>query len=121
MPKISWSYPGVYTILEACEVNMSDGIRDPRNSSANIIPLGEFLQDANPSFRKAVIKALAQEGFETEESLPNLQLAGEILDAIDWLESHGYGNQWSRFETALRAADKRGILVDLTLFADASR
>ena len=106
---------------------MLDGIRDARNNSANIIPLGEFLQDANPTFRKAVINAMAKEGFEMDETLPNLQLAGEILDAIDWLESHGYGNQWSRFETALRAADKKGILVDVGIFgrsrslADTSR
>ncbi len=94
---------------------MLDGVRDPRNSSANIVPLGEFLQDAHPSFRKAVLRALTEEGFDTEETLPNLQLAGEILDAIDWLESHGYGHQWQRFETALRTADQKGILIDVGL------
>jgi hypothetical protein len=95
---------------------MHDGVHSTRDSSANIIPLGEFLQDANPSFRQAVLKALAREGFEMDETLPNLQLAGDILDAIDWLESHGFGNQWQRFEAALRAADRKGILVDVGIF-----
>jgi hypothetical protein len=93
---------------------MADGIRESRNTSANIVPLGEFLRTANPSFRKAVLKALLREGFEVEEILPNLQLAGEILDAIDWLGSHGHGEQWQRFEIALRSAEQWGILVDLS-------
>jgi hypothetical protein len=94
---------------------MLDGVRGERDSSANVVPLADFLQEANSSFRKAVLTALTKEGFEVEETLPNLQLAGEILEAIDWLESRGHGSQWNRFETALRAADQRGILVDLSL------
>jgi len=79
----------------------------------NVISLGGLLQGASASFRTAVLEALAAEGFELDESVPNLQLAREILDAIDWLESRGHGHHWKRFEALLLDADQECILVDL--------
>ena len=84
-----------------------------KENTANVVPLSGLLKDANSIFRNAVLEALAKEGFELDETLPNLQLAGEILDAIDWLESRGHGHHWTRFQDALLAADRAGILVDL--------
>ena len=92
-----------------------------KKKSINVIALSGILKDATTIFRKAVVDALAKEGFELDETLPNLQLAREILDAIDWLESRGHGHQWSRFEEALRAADREGILVDLGAFGHGVR
>jgi hypothetical protein len=87
-----------------------------KKNTANVVHLDALLEPAHPPFRRAVLEALAKEGFELDETLPNLQLAREILDAIDWLESRGHGHHWSRFEEALQTADKAGILVDLSAF-----
>jgi len=86
-----------------------------QKNTANIVSLGGLLQGASANFRTAVLEALTAEGFELNESLPNLQRAREILDAIDWLESRGYGRHWRHFEDLLMNADQEGILVDLGL------
>jgi hypothetical protein len=98
------------------EVEMNEFDVSTKKNTANVIPLSGLLKDAGAPFRQAVIEALVTEGFEMDETLPNLQLAREILDAIDWLESRGHGCHWSRFEDALLAAAKEGILVDLGAF-----
>ena len=94
---------------------MNDHDEMTQKNTVNSVPLGGLLKEANLLFRTAVIEALVQEGFELDETLPNLQLAREILEAIDWLESRGHGHQWKRFEAVLLAADREGILVDLGL------
>ena len=94
---------------------MLEHTQDGKRTS-NVVPLGEFLKNTKGSFRRAVIEALAKEGFEMDETLPNLQLAGEILEAIDWLESRGHGQNWISFESALKHAGAKGILVDLGAF-----
>jgi hypothetical protein len=103
-------------MIHVREVEVSDVDVSNKKNTVNVIPLSGFLKEANSTFRTAVLEALAQECFELDEALPNLQLAREILDAIDWLESRGYGRHWTRFEEALLEADRRGILVDLGAF-----
>ena len=104
-----------------CEVEVSAVSLQNKKNSTNIIALSGILKDATAIFRRAVVEALAKEGFELDETLPNLQLACETLDAIGWLESRGHGHQWSRFEEALRAADREGILLDLGAFGHGVR
>ena len=104
-------------MISIYEVEMNGFKVETKKNTVNTIPLHGLLKDAGVAFRKAVIEALVKEGFELDEALPNLQLAREILDAIDWLESRGHGFHWTRFEDALLAADQEGILVDLGAFS----
>ena len=82
-------------------------------SSENVVPLRGLLREASAGFRAAVREALAREGFELDEPVPNLQLPRQLLDAVDWLESRGHGSNWKRFEGLLLCADREGALVDL--------
>lgn len=100
---------------------MNEAIPATKKNSVNVVPLSGLLKDANITFRRAVTEALAKEGFDMDETLPNLQLAREILDAIDWLESRGHGHHWARFEEALLDADGDGILVDLGVVGQENR
>jgi hypothetical protein len=92
---------------------MPDGCQDDRENSANIVPLGAYLDGASPGFQRAVRRALVSEGFDLDEALPNLQLASHILEALRWLRDQGHDPHWNRFEAALRGADREGVLVDL--------
>ena len=76
--------------------------------------LGELLQGADPIFRKAVQEILALESFEMDETLPNLQLPREILDAIGEFKGPGSRQDWNVFRANLRAFGEAGILVDLS-------
>jgi hypothetical protein len=90
---------------------MRDGSQDLKDSSANIVPLEAFLAEAPEDFRRMVRQALAEEGFDLDDRLPNLQLAAHLLESLAALRRHG--EAWDRFSSALRAADRRGVLVDL--------
>jgi hypothetical protein len=84
-----------------------------RQPYENVVPLRRLLREASASFRAAVLEALAREGFELDDPVPNLQLPSQLLDAVDWLESRGHGIHWKRFEGLLLNADREGALVDL--------
>jgi len=75
--------------------------------------LGDYLEDAHPEFRQAVRTALLEQGFDLDETLPNLHLASHILASVSGLRHLHPGAQWTCFETALQAADRRGVLVNL--------
>ncbi len=94
---------------------MTNGSPDLKNSSANIIPLEAFLEDASVGFRQAVRHALSEEGFDLDETLPNLQLVSHILEAVSALGERGHDGHWDRFAESLRSADRKGVLVDLGL------
>lgn len=90
---------------------MRDGSQDLKDSSANIVPLEAFLVETPEDFRRVVRRTLVEEGFDLDDRLPNLQLAAHILESLGALGSHG--EAWDRFSTTLRAADRKGVLVDL--------
>lgn len=90
---------------------MRDGSQDLKDSSANIVPLEAFLVEVPEDFRRMVRGALVEEGFDLDDRLPNLQLAAHILESLEALRIHR--EAWDRFSTALRAADRKGVLVDL--------
>jgi hypothetical protein len=92
---------------------MIELVREAERKSLNVIALSDLLEGANSRFRKAVIGALAKEGFDLDDPLPSLQHPLEILEAIDWLETYNFGAVWDAFIEALMEAGKTGILVDM--------
>jgi hypothetical protein len=93
---------------------MIDIIRDAERRSLNVVPLHDLLKEADARFRQAVVAALREEGFELDEPLPCLQHPLEIAEAIRWMETLDFGSAWKRFDQALLAASRTGILVDLS-------
>lgn len=93
---------------------MIDAISEVERNSSNVVPLRKLLEWAEPPFRKAVLDALRQEGFEMDEPLPCLQHPMEIAEALQRLESQGFGTDWNAFHQALSAASRTGILVDIS-------
>ena len=86
------------------------------STSANVVALDEVLGAYDSRFQSAVREALIEEGFEPENGLLNLQLAGEIRDSIGWfLVNRGFEAAWESLQLFLEWADRLGILVDLSL------
>lgn len=94
---------------------MHAGSQNLKDSSANIIPLEMFLEGTPAAFRLAVRNALLEEGFDLDETLPNLQLVSHILESVSALRHHEPHDVWDPFVAALRSADRKGVLVDLSL------
>ncbi|MDP2877141.1 MAG: hypothetical protein Q8O00_13215 [Holophaga sp.] len=95
---------------------MNDVMQDPEWRRGNVVSLNELLQGADPFFRKTVQEILALESFEMDETLPNLQLPVEILDAIGEFKGSGSRQDWDVFRANLMAFGEAGILVDLSPF-----
>lgn len=86
------------------------------STSANVVALDEVLDAYDMAFRIAVHRALIEEGFEVGGSLPNLQLAREIREAIGgFLERQGFEAAWDSLRSFLEWAGGQGVLVDLSL------
>jgi hypothetical protein len=61
-----------------------------------------------------VYRSLLEEGFELGVGLPNLQLAGEVREAIGWsMENRGFSQEWDSLKLFLEWAEHRGVLLDL--------
>ncbi len=100
---------------------MIEIIRDAERRSLNVISLAHLLGKADPKFRALVVGALVQEGFELNEPLPCLQHPQELLDTLEGLEAQGPGGSLDQLRSALLAAARTGILVDLSGGAKRSR
>lgn len=85
-----------------------------QRNAMNVVSLNDVLAGGGKAFRMAILNALRLEGFDIGEPLPNLQQPREILDAIGWMATRGFGERWVVFLSALQDADKAGILVDLS-------
>ena len=91
-----------------------DVIRDAEQRFFDTLSLNSLLGDTDIPFRQAVIGALIREGFELEETDPCLQHPTEILQALHWLDTLGFGSTWESFRQALMTAGKLGVLMDLS-------
>lgn len=84
------------------------------STSVNVVALCEVLEAYDSPFRTAVHSALIEEGFDLGGRLPNLQLAGEIRDAIGGsLGSQGFDLAWESLRLFLEWAGHQGVLLDL--------
>jgi hypothetical protein len=81
-----------------------------RTFLGNLLPLRDALETAPEAFRNAAWSALADRGFDVTSDLPNLQLAGEVLEALDSL---GNDTEAQHLRETLRHARSQGVLVDL--------
>jgi hypothetical protein len=100
---------------------MFERIHEAERQAENVITLNELLEGTDARFRKVVLGALIQEGFELGDSMPCLQHPMEILNAIDWLETFDFGRTWEAFLLALLEAAKTGILVDMRIPVSTTR
>jgi hypothetical protein len=94
---------------------MIEVVYEAEKRSFNTIPLNSLLQEVDTRFRQAVLGALRQEGFELDDPVPCLQHSIEVLNAIHWLATLGFGSTWESFRQALLTAGQLGILVDVSV------
>jgi hypothetical protein len=108
--------------LDGWRESMNDIVFEVVDRSFGTISLGRLLAGLDTQFRGAIIGALIHDGFELDDPVPSLQHPGEVLNALQWLESHGYGASWQAFCRCLEEAGRLGILLDVSLrrirFAD---
>jgi len=85
--------------------------------SANVVTLSLLLQGTNRIFQKTMKELLIFHGFDVDETLPNIQLAEQILDSIQTFNASVFEADLGLIRARLIAVGSAGVMVDLSLFA----
>jgi hypothetical protein len=92
---------------------MGDLVQFAASRAWNVLPLEDLLLGDDARMREAVMERLARHAFDPFGGGPNLQVAEDLLLALEGPVEPALDRAWASFRQSILAAGRSGILVDL--------